>query len=61
MAVKVDIEGGQDSSATYDDEAYLAADNKAYEALVSFYESGATIANTAELVERALNDVGAAV
>lgn len=54
--VTVEIEGAKDSSASYDDDAFLQADEAAYNALIGYYEAGATVANVKELIERALND-----
>lgn len=59
MSIDVTITGAKDSPAEYEDQAWLAADATAREAIIGLYEAGGTIANVAEAVQGGLEDAGA--
>jgi len=59
MAIEVSILGAKDSTAEFEDDAYLQADSHAYDAISELYEAGATIENIQEAVARSLADSGA--
>jgi hypothetical protein len=59
MAIQVTIEGAHDSHADFDDDTFIAADEAARSAIAHLYESGATVANVAEVVQGALEDAEA--
>lgn len=58
--ITVSIEGAKDSDAAFDDDTFMAADQHAYDAVIALYESGATVENVGDCVQRALNDADAA-
>lgn len=54
--IKVTIDGARDSSADYDDDKFVAADQAAREAIANLYDSGATVLNVADAVRGGLED-----
>jgi hypothetical protein len=54
--IEVIISGVEDSSADYDDEVFLQADERARRAIAALYDAGAKVGNIAEAVQGGLED-----